>query len=91
MACDVEVNFPTGMSGDMSVIAKYQDLMKETLGDDSLYTRTKSTFYELFKDLEVDADEKAQIVAKSMSDMAIQLSSTAMQSAVAWAKEERDG
>ncbi len=85
------ITFPTGIDGKMDVINRYNDLMKETMGIDSLYTRTKDTFYELFKDLEIDQEEKAQIVAKSMSDMAIQMSSSAMQSAVLWAKEERDG
>ena len=87
----INVSFPTGMSGDMDVITKYEELMKATIADDSLYTRTKETFYEVFKDLEMDAEEKAKMVADSMSKIAMQLSSTAMQSSVLWAKEERDG
>ena len=91
MACNETVSFPLGMSGSMNVIDRYQELMKETLGEGSLYEKSKSSFYELFKDLEIDAEEKATIVAESISKMSIQMSATAMQTALQWAKEERDG
>lgn len=91
MACNEEINFPIGMSGTLDVVDKYKELMTATLGADSLYEKSKDTFYEVFKDLEIDAEEKAQIVAESISKMAIQMSSTAMQTALGWSKEERDG
>ena len=81
----------TGISGELDVIDKYSSLMKATMDDDSLYERTKDTFFELFKDLELDADKKAEMVADSIAKLSIQLSATSMQTALSWAKEERDG
>ena len=89
--CGTDVSLPTGLSGKMDVIERYSDLMKATIAEDSLYMRTKETFYELFKDLDLDSEEKAKMVAESMAQMATSMSGAAMQTALAWAKEERDG
>jgi len=81
----------TGLSGELDVLEKYRLLMQDTMSDDSLYMRTKDTFFELFKDLEIDADKKAEMVADAMAKLSIQMSTTSMQTALQWAKEERDG
>ena len=89
--CGDPVNIPTGISGDLNVIEKYEKLMTATIADGSLYMRTKETFFELFKDLELDSEEKAQMVSLSMSQLAGSMSDASMQTALSWAKEERDG
>jgi len=89
--CGDEINIPTGMNGNLNVIEKYEDLMKATIAENSLYMRTKETFYELFKDLDLDSEEKAKMVSDSMVKLATDMSGISMQNAVAWAKEERDG
>jgi len=89
--CGDEINIPTGMNGSLNVIEKYEDLMKATIAEDSLYMRTKETFYELFKDLDLDSEEKARMVSESMAQLAGSMSGASMQTALAWAKEERDG
>jgi len=89
--CGDNISLPTGLSGELAVIEKYQALMAETVAEGSLYMRTKETFFELFEDLELASEEKAKIVAQNIAQMATSLSATSMQSAVVWAKEERDG
>ncbi len=89
--CGTSVTIPTGIDGSLDVIDKYEQLMSATIADGSLYMRTKETFYELFKDLDLDSEEKAQMVSASMSQLAGSMSGASMQTALQWAKEERDG
>ncbi len=89
--CGTSVTIPTGMSGEFDVIDKYEKLMEATIAEGSLYMRTKETFYELFKDLDLDSEEKARMVSESMAQLAGSMSGASMQTALAWAKEERDG
>ncbi|RLA66154.1 MAG: hypothetical protein DRQ78_04580 [Epsilonproteobacteria bacterium] len=89
--CGTPVNIPTGMDGELDVIDKYEKLMAATIADGSLYMRTKETFYELFKDLDLDSEEKAKMVSESMAQLAGSMSGASMQTALSWAKEERDG
>ncbi len=65
--------------------------MQDTMSSESLYTRTKDTFKVLFQDTQITEPERAKLGAEYASQMSIQLSSVAMQTAVQWAKEERDG
>ena len=89
--CGDEISLPTGITGTFDVVDKYKKLMVATLDDDSLYMQTKKTFYEIFKDLELDSDKKAELVSAGMSQLASQMSASSMQTAIQWAKEERDG
>ena len=89
--CDVSVDSFIREDGELNVIKKYEELMSSTLGENSLYTRSKETFFAVFDKLNVTDSEKAQMVSANISQLAVQLSSVAMQSAVMWAKEERDG
>jgi len=90
MACDVSVPSFVREEGKMEVIEKYEALMQSTLGEESLYTRSKETIFHLFDKLNVTDNQKAEIVAQNITQLATQLSMSAMQSAVMWAKEERD-
>jgi len=89
--CDVSVDNFAREDGELAVIAKYEQLMQTTLGDESLYTRSKETLWELFDKLNITDGEKANLAAQNIMQLSMQLSSSAMQSAVLWAKEERDG
>ena len=90
-SCDTSIDTFSREDGELEVIGKYEELMKTTLGDDSLYTRSKETLWELFDKLNINDGEKAQLAAQNIMQLSMQLSSTAMQAAVLWAKEERDG
>ncbi len=78
-------------NGDIEIIEKYQELMAASLADDSIYARSKQTFYELFDKLNINETEKAQVVASNITQMTTTMSSVAMQTALSWAKENRDG
>ena len=65
--------------------------MRDTMSDDGLYTRAKDTLYFQFEQLQLDDKEKARMVSEFISGLTVQISSVAMQTAVTWAKEERDG
>jgi len=89
--CDISIDPFQSEDGEMEVIKKYEELMQSTLGEDSLYTRSKETIFQIFDKLNVTDGEKAQIASQNIVQLTMQLSATAMQSAVLWSKEERDG
>jgi len=91
MACDATVDSYSREDGALDVSTKYLQLMKDTVSEDSLYIRAKDTFKVIFKDLDMTTKEKAAIVSEYIVGLTTNLSSAAMQTAVAWAKEERDG
>jgi len=90
-SCNVSVPDFQREEAGLDVSAKYKQLMSDTLAEDSLYTRAKDTLNVIFKDLQISEAEKAKISAEYVAQMSIQLSNTAMASALKWAQEERDG
>jgi hypothetical protein len=76
---------------ELSISEKYIKLMQDTLGEDSLYERTKETLFHQFEDLQLTEKEKAGFIVDFMSKIAIELSKSSMGVALSWAKEERDG
>jgi len=90
-SCGVSIpSVPEGKS-DLKVSEKYLQLMQDTLSDDGLYVRAKETLFQQFKDLQITEEVKAKIVAEFVSKFSIDMSAQAMNAAIAWAKEERDG
>ncbi len=65
--------------------------MQDSLSEDSIYMRAKDTYAVIFKDLQITEKEKADIIAGSVNSIVASLSSASMQTALSWAKEERDG
>ena len=65
--------------------------MQDSIGEESLYMRTKDTMFHQFDKLGITQDQKAELVIQYSSQITVNLSSVAMQSAIQWAKEERDG
>ena len=91
MSCDATLPAFSREDGDIEVSDKYIKLMQDSMCEESLYMRAKDTFKVIFADLQITEKEKAQIVAEHVASMTTNLSSTAMQVALQWAKEERDG
>lgn len=89
--CNTTIDNFQAIDGSLDIVDKYKDLMQATLSDDSLYARAKETFYSVFDELGVNEDERAKLVSSYMVEMSTSLSASAMQSALQWAKEERDG
>ncbi len=77
--------------GEIEVIEKYESLMLSTIGESSLYTRVKETLLFQFEDLQLTEKEKAGLVTEFVTKFSLGMSQASMQTALSWAKEERDG
>jgi len=89
--CDISIDSFNRVDGDLDISTKYFKLMQDTLADDSLYTRAKETLFHLFENLQLTEKEKATVISDFMSNLAINMSSATLSTALSWAKEERDG
>ncbi len=87
-SCNLSVDQFQREDGTLEVEAKYKLLMQTTLGEDSLYTRSKETMFEAFDKLNITDGEKAQLVSQNIMQLATQMSQASMQSAVMWAQQE---
>jgi hypothetical protein len=76
---------------ELDVITRFEKLMDASLGDASIYNKSKETFKYMFDDLQITETEKAQIVSQNIMQMTTSITSAAMQQALEWAKEDRDG
>jgi len=72
----------------LDVISRYQKLMVSSTGDDSLYSKSKETIFELSKDLNMTESQRMEIVSGQITQMTVGLSGSAMQTALSWAKED---
>lgn len=88
--CGTPVEAFLAQDSTLNVSEKYKQLMQDSLGEGSLYERTKDSFYELFDKLNVSESEQLTLVASNITSLANTLSAQAMTTAIAWAKEERD-
>lgn len=89
--CNVDVDGFTSIDAPLSVSEKYIQLMQDSLGEDSIYERAKSTLLHLYEELNLTSGEKANLATQVIAGMIAPLSSAAMSNAIAWATEERDG
>jgi len=90
-SCGTVVDSYTSADGTLDVSSKYKQLMQDSLSEESLYIRAKETFSVIFEDLQISEKEKAEIVSQHVATMTTSLSAAAMQTALSWEKEERDG
>ncbi|RLA61276.1 MAG: hypothetical protein DRQ78_08805 [Epsilonproteobacteria bacterium] len=90
-SCNIPIDSFQTVDGSLNVSEKYAQLMQDSMGEDSLYTRAKDTMFVQFDNLNLTAEEKAKVVSESIVAMTVQLSGAAMQTALAWETGERDG
>ena len=90
-SCNIQIDAVQREDGELDVIDKYTKLMQASLSADSIYMRAKDTFKLQFDDLQLTEKEKAQLVSEHIASMTTSLSGAAMQTALSWEKEERDG
>ena len=74
----------------LDVISKYNDLVQEALGDESLYSRMKENLVDLLNDGSIKGTDKAKTIADAVSHMAVGLSGQVMDTAIKWAAQEKD-
>ena len=89
--CTTTIDSFMAEKSELLVSEKYSKLMKDTIGEDSLYIRSKDTLLRTFNDLQITEKEKAELVLTYVTQFSTQMSSAAMQTSLSWAKEERDG
>ncbi len=94
MACDSNPITVTPISPGPSteivldVIPKIKKLMTASLGEDSIYERSKKTIWELSKDLNMTEAQRMDIVAGQITQMTVGITAGLMQQGLAWAKED---
>ena len=76
---------------DLEVIDTYKELMAASTGQDSAYLKAKETLNDIISDNSMTGTEKSAIVAQTISAIATSITQSAMQTALAIAKENRDG
>lgn len=78
------------LATELDVIAKYEELVMESLGSTSLYIRTKETIQEFFDNGNLKDTDKAQIIASVLSSLNTSVVSSSMSTALQWASAEKE-
>ena len=73
------------------VLGLYEDLMKASVNKNSIYIKAKETMQTFFDSSTLKDDEKAAVLSQMLTGMATSITAQAMSSAIAVAKENRDG
>jgi hypothetical protein len=78
------------ITNTFDVITKYASLIAESLGTDSVYIRTKETLDSLLATGGLTSSDKARVVSEVLNGMNSSLVNAAMNTALQWAKSEKD-
>jgi predicted transcriptional regulator len=74
----------------MDVIGKYNSLVKESLGADSVYARVKETIKSFVDDGVLDKAKQAEIVSGVLGSVVNGITSASMSTDLQWVKMEQD-
>lgn len=77
-------------TSDLDVIAKYNELVNESLGGDSVYVRTKEVLDQLFEDGTIKGADKANVISQVISALNTSVVTASMGTALQWASTEKD-
>ena len=75
---------------DLNVVEKQRKLVEEALGPDGAYIRLKETLIDLMDKGEIKGTDRANVVSTTLANLAGQITSGAMQTALAWAGKEKE-
>ncbi len=75
---------------DLDVVNKQRELTTEALGPDGVYIRLKETLLDLMNNGEIKSTDRANVVSTTLANLAGQITSGAMQTALAWASKEKE-
>ena len=75
---------------DLDVVNKQRELTTEALGPDGVYIRLKETLIDLMDKGEIKGTDRANVVSTTLANLAGQITSGAMQTALAWAGKEKE-
>ena len=92
--CDTAIPNVDPISPDeetqLRVVDRYKELLAASIGENSLYERSKETIFELSKDLNLSEKERMDVVAGQITQMTVSISGSAMKEALGWAKEDAE-
>lgn len=74
----------------IDVLSKYNALVKESLGGDSIYVRAKETIQALVSEGSIDDTKKAEILSSVIGGAVNAITSSSMASALEWTKYEKE-
>ena len=77
-------------TADLDVVNKQRELTTEALGPDGVYIRLKETLLDLMDKGEIKNTDRANVVSTTLANLAGQITSVAMQTALAWASKEKE-
>lgn len=77
------------LESNLDVVSKYNELLAQTVGENSLYIKTKETLDEYFKDNNMTAVDKANLVSSTLSNITIQCTQAILNAALEWAVQEK--
>lgn len=77
-------------TADLDVVNKQRELTTEALGPDGVYIRLKETLLDLMDKGEIKSTDRANVVSTTLANLAGQITSVAMQTALAWASKEKE-
>ena len=78
------------VTSDIDVLSKYEELVKSSLGTNSIYIRAKETIEELANNGDLKDVDKAKIISEVVSSITSSLSNSSMSTALQWASNEKD-
>lgn len=77
-------------TADLDVVEKQRKLVEEALGPDGAYIRLKETLIDLMDKGEIKGTDRANVVSTTLANLAGQITSGAMQTALQWAAKEKE-
>lgn len=78
------------VTSELDVVDKQRKLVEEALGPDGAYIRLKETLIDLLDAGELKGADRANVVSTTLSNMAGQITASAMQTALQWAEKEKE-
>lgn len=77
------------ISSDLDVLSKYDSLIAQSLGGESVYIRAKETIEDLAAAGDLSDADKAKVISEVISSLNSALVSTSMSTALSWAQAEK--
>lgn len=75
---------------DLDVVAKQRQLVEEALSADSAYARLKENLELMLENSDIKSQDKAKVVADTLSQYAVSVTNSAMSIGLQWATHEKE-
>ena len=74
----------------LDVVKKQKELAAALTDEDSIYIRMKETLVDLLEKGEIKGTDRARVVSETIAQMAVNLTNTALSTALAWQAQEKE-